>query len=55
MVKMRYELINEDGWTTSTMLVNMIPKVINARPGLVTMKDLQLPSAVMGDMREFVL
>ena len=54
-VKMRYDLVHEDGWTTSTMLVNMIPKVINARPGLVTMKDLQLPSAVMGDMRKFVL
>jgi hypothetical protein len=54
-VKMRYDLIHEDGWTTSTMLVNMIPKVINACPGLVTMNDLQLPSAVMGDMRKFVL
>jgi hypothetical protein len=30
---------------TAAMVVNAIPKVINAAPGLVTMKDLPLPSA----------
>ena len=55
VVKMRCDLIHEDGWTTSTMLINMIPRVINARPGLVSMKDLQIPSAIMGDMRKFIV
>lgn len=53
-VKLRYELSQENGWTTSTMMVNMIPKIMTARPGLVSMKDMVLPSAIMGDMRKFV-
>jgi len=32
---------------TVAMLVNMVPKVANAPPGLLTMKDLQLPSAFL--------
>ena len=32
---------------TVAMLVNMVPKVVNARPGLLTMKDMQLPSAFL--------
>jgi 4-hydroxy-tetrahydrodipicolinate reductase len=36
---------------TVAMIVNSIPKVINARPGLVTMKDLPIPSAVLKDVR----
>lgn len=32
---------------TVAMLVNAIPKVIAARPGLVTMRDLALPSAFL--------
>ena len=32
---------------TVAMLVNMIPKVVNAPPGLLTMKDMQLPSAFL--------
>jgi 4-hydroxy-tetrahydrodipicolinate reductase len=32
---------------TVAMLVNMVPKVVNAPPGLLTMKDLQLPSAFL--------
>jgi 4-hydroxy-tetrahydrodipicolinate reductase len=32
---------------TVAMLVNMIPKVVSARPGLLTMKDMQLPSAFL--------
>ncbi|MDD3864309.1 MAG: dihydrodipicolinate reductase, partial [Eubacteriales bacterium] len=31
---------------------NMIPHVINARPGLHTMIDLPVPRAIMGDMRD---
>ena len=53
-VKLRLDLVHEDGWVTSALLVNMIPRIMRARPGLVTMKDLQLPSAVMGDMRRFL-
>lgn len=32
---------------TVAMLVNMVPKVVGSRPGLLTMKDLQLPSAFL--------
>jgi hypothetical protein len=32
----------------------MIPKVINAPPGLFTMKDLPIPSAVVEDMRIYL-
>ncbi len=35
---------------TAAIIVNSIPKVINAPPGLKTMKDLQVPSAVLKDM-----
>ncbi|NIU39022.1 NADP-binding protein, partial [Candidatus Bathyarchaeota archaeon] len=37
---------------TTAAIVNSIPKVINAPPGLVTMKDLPLPSATPEDMRK---
>jgi 4-hydroxy-tetrahydrodipicolinate reductase len=40
------------GIGTIAMLVNMIPHVINARPGLHTMISLPVPRAIMGDMRE---
>lgn len=40
------------GIGTIAMCVNMIPHVINARPGLKTMIDLPVPHAIMGDMRE---
>jgi 4-hydroxy-tetrahydrodipicolinate reductase len=36
------------------MVVNMIPKVINAKPGLITMKDVVLPCAILGDVRIFL-
>lgn len=42
----------DGGIGTIAMCVNMIPHVINARPGLKTMIDLPVPHAVMGDMRE---
>jgi len=39
---------------TVAMIVNSIPRVINAQPGLVTMKDLPIPSAVLKDMRAYI-
>jgi 4-hydroxy-tetrahydrodipicolinate reductase len=39
---------------TIAMVVNSIPKVINARAGLLTMKDLPVPSAATEDMRQYV-
>lgn len=40
---------------TVAMIVNSIPKVINAPAGLLTMKDLQIPSAAVEDMRRYVI
>jgi 4-hydroxy-tetrahydrodipicolinate reductase len=39
---------------TSAVVVNCIPRVINAQPGLTTMKDLPVPSAWFGDSSLFV-
>ncbi len=39
---------------TAAVTVNSIPKVINAAPGLLTMKDLPIPSAVVADMRKYI-
>lgn len=39
---------------TVAVIVNMIPKVLNAKVGLVTMKDLPLPSAVTEDLRVYL-
>jgi 4-hydroxy-tetrahydrodipicolinate reductase len=39
---------------TIAMVVNAIPKVINASAGLLTMKDLPVPSAAVEDMRKYV-
>ncbi|MBS7641242.1 MAG: hypothetical protein QXJ19_06655 [Candidatus Bathyarchaeia archaeon] len=36
---------------TAAIIVNLIPRVISASPGLKTMKDIQALSAVLGDMR----
>lgn len=44
----------EGGIGTIAMCVNMIPHVINARPGLKTMLDLPIPRAIMGDMRDMI-
>ncbi len=38
------------GIGTIAMMVNMIPQVINAEPGLVTMDMLPLPAVILGDM-----
>ena len=37
---------------TVAIVVNLIPTVMNAMPGLVTMKDLSVLSAALGDMRD---
>lgn len=42
------------GVGTVALSVNMIPKVINAPPGLMTMADMPVPSAIMGDVREMI-
>lgn len=42
------------GIGTIAMCVNMIPHIINARPGLHTMITLPVPRAIMGDMRDLV-
>lgn len=39
---------------TVAMIVNAIPKVMNAHPGLLTMKDLPIPSATVEDMRKYL-
>jgi hypothetical protein len=39
---------------TVAMIVNTIPKLINAPPGLLTMKDLPVPSAAVEDMRKYL-
>jgi 4-hydroxy-tetrahydrodipicolinate reductase len=44
----------DGGVGTIAICVNMIPHVINARPGLVTMLDLPVPRAIMGDVRDMV-
>lgn len=38
---------------TVAIIVNSIAKIMNAKPGLVTMKDLPVPSAVIEDMRNY--
>jgi len=42
------------GIGTIATAVNMIPAVINARPGLVSMKDLPLPAALLTDIRKLI-
>lgn len=39
---------------TAAIIANSIPKVINAPPGLATMKDLPIPSATLGHMRKHI-
>jgi 4-hydroxy-tetrahydrodipicolinate reductase len=40
---------------TVAIIVNSIPKVLNAPSGLVTMKDMPIPSATPEDMRKYVI
>jgi len=44
----------DGGIGTIAVCVNMIPHIINARPGLKTMIDLPVPRAIMGDVREMI-
>lgn len=44
----------EGGIGTMAMILNTIPHVINARPGLKTMIDVPVPRAIMGDMRDLI-
>ncbi len=44
----------DGGIGTIAVCVNMIPHVLNARPGLKTMIDLPVPRAILGDMRELL-
>lgn len=44
----------DGGIGTIAICVNMIPHVINARPGLKTMIDLPVPRAIMGDVRQYL-
>lgn len=44
----------EGGIGTMAMIMNTIPHVINARPGLKTMIDIPVPHAIMGDMRDLI-
>ncbi|MGS0972630.1 MAG: 2,4-diaminopentanoate dehydrogenase [Candidatus Izemoplasmataceae bacterium] len=44
----------DGGIGTIAMCVNMIPHVLNAKPGLKTMLDLPVPRAILGDMRDLV-
>jgi len=53
-VKQRIQPCVHGDAATIAMVVNMIPKVINAEPGLLTMKDLPVPSAAIEDMRKYV-
>jgi 4-hydroxy-tetrahydrodipicolinate reductase len=41
-------------YATVAIIVNSIPKIMNAPPGLVTMKDLPIPSAAVEDMRKYL-
>lgn len=42
------------GQGTAALAVNMIPRVLNATPGLYSMADLPVPAAMQGDARRFV-
>jgi 4-hydroxy-tetrahydrodipicolinate reductase len=42
------------GAGTAALAVNMIPRVLNAAPGLHSMIDLPVPSAMLGDARGFI-
>jgi 4-hydroxy-tetrahydrodipicolinate reductase len=42
------------GQATIALAVNMIPHVLNATPGLHTMRDLPVPAAQLGDIRKTI-
>lgn len=45
----------EGGLGTISICVNMIPHVLNAKPGLKTMIDLPVPRAIIGDVRKLII
>jgi 4-hydroxy-tetrahydrodipicolinate reductase len=42
------------GLGTIALAVNMIPRVLNAPPGLYSMADLPAPAALLGDARRHI-
>jgi len=44
----------DGGLGTIAMGVNCIPQVINAEPGLLSMLDIPVPRAIMGDFRKLI-
>ena len=42
------------GQGTCALAVNMIPRIMNAAPGLHTMADLPVPAAMLGDVRQLL-
>ncbi|MDH4361304.1 MAG: 2,4-diaminopentanoate dehydrogenase [Nitrospirota bacterium] len=42
------------GVGTCALAVNMIPRVLNARPGLYSMAELPVPAAILGDVRKLL-
>ena len=42
------------GQGTAAIAVNMIPRVLNAAPGLYSMTEFPVPAAMLGDARKFV-
>ncbi|MDL2214014.1 NADP-binding protein [Clostridia bacterium OttesenSCG-928-O13] len=42
------------GIGTIAMCINCIPQVINAKAGLITMIDIPVPHAIMGDYRDYI-
>ena len=42
------------GQATVALAVNMVPRVMNAPPGLHSMLDLPVPAALLGDARRLV-
>lgn len=42
------------GQGTAAIAVNMIPRILNAAPGLYSMVDIPVPAALLGDARKFV-
>jgi 2,4-diaminopentanoate dehydrogenase len=47
-VRLRLELEHEDGWATSGVVANVVPLILEAPPGVISMKDLRLPGATLG-------
>ncbi len=44
----------DGGIGTIAMCINMIPQIINSRPGLKTMIDLPIPRCIVGDYRDMI-